>query len=94
MNCVGLKTGNGLSIDATTKLLQYNLNPNYFDINGNNQLSPVLELKGVKLGSGLSIDTTSKLLQYNLNPNYFIQIINELNCFAFIFSCCFFMCFF
>ena len=31
-NCVGLKPNNGLSIDAVTKLLQYNLNPDYYNI--------------------------------------------------------------
>ena len=44
-NCVGLKTGNDLSIDITKTLLQYNLNSDYYDINRNNQLSPLLELK-------------------------------------------------
>jgi hypothetical protein len=29
-NCVGLKTNAGLSLDATTKLLQYNFNPDNF----------------------------------------------------------------
>ena len=48
-NCVGVKANNGLSIDAGTKLLQYNLNPDYYNINGSNHLSPVLEFKGVKL---------------------------------------------
>ena len=47
-DCNGLKTNGGLSLDATTKLLQYNLNPDYFNINVSNQLSPVFEIKGVK----------------------------------------------
>ena len=58
----GVKINNGLSIDSTTKLLQYNLNPDYYNINVSNQLSPVLEFKGVKLNNGLSIDSTTKLL--------------------------------
>jgi hypothetical protein len=45
----GVKSNNGLSIDSTTKLLeyiiQYKLNSDYFNINASNQLSPVLELK-------------------------------------------------
>ncbi len=39
----GVKTNNGLSIDSTTKLLEYKLDPDYFDINASYQLSPVLE---------------------------------------------------
>jgi hypothetical protein len=76
----GVKTSNGLSIDATTKLLQYNIDPDYFNINASNQLSPVLELKGVKSNEGLSIDATTKLLQYNIDPDYFdINASNQLS---------------
>jgi hypothetical protein len=32
-NCVELKTNGDLSLDAATKLLQYNLNPDHFNIN-------------------------------------------------------------
>ena len=48
-NCKGLKTNNGLSIDSVTKLLDYNLNADYFNVNVSNQLSPVFEFKGIKL---------------------------------------------
>jgi hypothetical protein len=48
-NCVGLEIKAGLSLDATTKLLQYNLNPDYFIMNVSIQLSPVFELKGLQL---------------------------------------------
>ncbi len=39
INCKGLKTGSGLSIDSTTKLSQYNLYPDYFVFNVTDQLS-------------------------------------------------------
>jgi hypothetical protein len=56
------------------------LNPDYFNINASNQLSPVLELKGLKTNSGLSIDSVTKLLNYNLNPDYFnINASNQLS---------------
>jgi hypothetical protein len=67
----GVKNDNGLSIDSTTELLQYNINPDYFNINASNQLSPVFELKGVTSASGLSIDTTTKLLKFTPNSNQF-----------------------
>jgi hypothetical protein len=54
LNCVGLKSNSGLSIDPTTKLLQLNSNPDYYNVNVSNQLSPVFELKGVTSGQGLS----------------------------------------
>ncbi len=47
---VGLKTSNGLSINSTTNLLQYNLNPDCCNINVSNQVSPVFELKDFKVG--------------------------------------------
>ncbi len=37
----GVKTNNGLSIDSTTKLLEYKLNSDCFNINASNQLSPL-----------------------------------------------------
>ena len=73
-NCVGLKTGNGLSIDSTTKLLQYNLNPDYFNINVSSQLSPLFELKGIQASNGLSVDATTKLLKMTLNNFYFLLV--------------------
>ncbi len=45
----GVKSNNGLSIDSTTKLLEYKLNSDYFNINESNQLSPVLDFKGIKV---------------------------------------------
>ena len=72
-NCVGLKTKSGLSIDPTTKLLQLNLNPEYFNINVSNQLSPVLELKGITTGQGLSFNATTKMLSFS--GNMFLLII-------------------
>ncbi len=63
----GVENNNGLSIDSTTELLQYNLNPDCFDINASDQLSPVFELKGVPSSNGngfkLSVDATTKLLK-------------------------------
>jgi hypothetical protein len=44
----GVINNNGLSIDSTTELLEHNMNPDYFNVNASNQLSPVLELKGIK----------------------------------------------
>ncbi len=41
-NCVGLKANNGLLLDVTTKLLQYDLNPDGFNINVGHQLSPII----------------------------------------------------
>ena len=61
--------------------MQYNLNPDYFNINVSNQLSPVFELKGVTAGQGLSVDATIKLLkmstsinQFFVNPNLAIRL--------------------
>ncbi len=69
-----------MSIDSTTKLLEYKLNPDYFNINASNQLSPVFELKGVKTNNGLSIDSTTKLLEYKINPDYFnVNASNQLS---------------
>ncbi len=62
-NCKGLKTNSGLSIDSVTKLLDYNLNAEYFNANVINQLSPVFELKGVKANNFLKVDATIKLLE-------------------------------
>ena len=42
-----------LNVSGTTKLLDYNLNAAYFNVNVSNQLTPVLEFKGVKLNNGL-----------------------------------------
>ena len=36
-HCVGLKTNGGLLLDAAIKLLQYNLNPDYLNINVSSQ---------------------------------------------------------
>ncbi len=58
---VVLKTNGCLSLDAATKLLQYNLNPDYFNINVSNQLSPVFELKGIQASNGLSVDKITNL---------------------------------
>jgi len=66
-----LKTSSGLSVDTTTKLLQYNLNPDYFNINASNQLSPVFELKGIKSSNFLKVDATTKLLELTYNSNHF-----------------------
>ncbi len=44
-DCKGLKTNSGLSVDSVTKLLDYNLNAEYFNVNASNQLSPVFELQ-------------------------------------------------
>ncbi len=65
----GNKTNSGLSIDAETKLLKLNLNPDYYNINVSNQLSPVLELKGVSSGQGLSEDATTKMSRFSVNSN-------------------------
>ncbi len=76
----GVKTNNGLSIDSTTKLLEYKINPDYFNINASNQLSPVFELKGIQSSTGLSVDTTTKLLRFIINNfQFFIGGNNELN---------------
>jgi hypothetical protein len=42
-DCKGLKSNSGLLIDSVTKLLNYNLNTDYFNINASNQLSTVFE---------------------------------------------------
>jgi hypothetical protein len=42
------QANNGLSIDSATKLLDYNLNADNFNVDVSNQLSPVLELKELK----------------------------------------------
>ncbi len=68
---MGLKTNSGLSIDVANKLLQLNLNPDYYNINVSNQLSPVFELKGVTSGQCLSIDATTKILKFSVNSNQF-----------------------
>ena len=67
----GVKNNNGLSIDSTTELLQYNIDPDYFNINASNQLSPVLEFKGIKTNNFLKIDATTKLLELTFNPFHF-----------------------
>ena len=58
-----------LSIDSVTKLLDYNLNADYFNVNVSNQLSPVLEFKGIKSNNGLSIDSTTKLLEFKYDSS-------------------------
>jgi len=74
----GVKANNGLSIDSTTKLLEYKLNSDYFNINASNQLSPVFELKGIQSSTGLSVDTTTKLLRFIINNfQFFIGGNNE-----------------
>ncbi len=70
-NSKGVKTNNGLSIDSTTKLLEYKLNSDYFNINASNQLPPVFELKGIKTNNFSKIDSTSKLLELTYNPYHF-----------------------
>jgi hypothetical protein len=71
-DCKGINANNGLSIDSVTKLLNYNLNPDYFNINATNQLSPVFEFKGLKTTSNpLKIDTTTKLLEFGYNTSVF-----------------------
>ncbi len=51
--------------------MKLNLNPDYFNINASNQLSPVLELKGIKTNNFLKIDATTKLLELTYNPYHF-----------------------
>jgi len=67
----GVKINNGLSIDSTTKLLEYKINSDYFNINASNQLSPVFELKGIKTNNFLKVDETTKLLELTYNPSHF-----------------------
>jgi hypothetical protein len=55
-----------------TKLLNYNLNPDYFNINASNQLSPVFELKGLNsINNPIKINTTTKLLEFGYNTSVF-----------------------
>ncbi len=58
---------------STAKLLQLNLNPDYYNINVSNQLSPVFELKGVTSGQGLSLDAATKMLRFSVNSNQFFR---------------------
>ena len=69
----GVKNNNGLSIDTTTKLLEYKLNSDYFNINASNQLSPVFELKGIKTNNFLKVDSTTKLLEIMFNSHHLIN---------------------
>ena len=68
------KPNDGLSIDSTTKLLEYKLNSDYFNINASNQLSPVFEIKGIQSNTDLSVDTSesTKLLKLILNNFQFL----------------------
>ena len=47
------------------------MNPDYFNINASNQLSPVFELKGIKTNDFLKVDSTTKLLELTYNPYHF-----------------------
>ena len=60
------------------KLLQLNLNSEYFNINASNQLSPVFELKGITTGQGLSFNATTKSLSFSVNNNQFFLNPNLL----------------
>ena len=73
----GVKTSNGLSIDATTKLLQYNLNSDYYTINASNQLFPVLEFKGIKPNNGLFIDSITKQLEFKYDTSNLTLDVNN-----------------
>ena len=61
-----------LSIDPTTKQLEFNINTDYFEFETGtkNTLKPKLELKGVKLNNGLSIDSTTKLLEFKYDSSH------------------------
>jgi hypothetical protein len=68
-NCKGIKQIMVLSIVSVTKLLDYNLNAECFNVNVGNQLSPVLEFKGIKHNDGLSIDSTTKSLEFKYDSS-------------------------
>ncbi len=72
---MGFKKNGDLSLDAATKL-QYNMKPDYFNINVSNQLSPawVLASKRLTSGQGFPVDATTKILNFahfTVNTNQF-----------------------
>jgi hypothetical protein len=62
--------GTPLSLNLTK--LKLDLNPDYFNVNASNQLSPVFELKGLNTTNNpIKLNTTTKLLEFGYSTNHF-----------------------